>query len=248
MAAPTVSKPPTAYWLWLADNRSKIVAIVGTKVPDVGKKGGEMWKALDAASRAPYEKQAKAKKEEYEKFIATADGQKALQEKKDAKAEEKAEKETIKAEKNAEKEQKKNDRECKAALKSIEKDDNLKKPQSAYWLWLNDNREKIAKDLGSSKASDVSKKAGEKWKTVSAAEKKPYETKAAEQKAAYEKYIASEEGAAALQAFKDAKQNTKEQFKPKDSPAEAGDEKKRKADEDGEVAVKRAKGKAVVAG
>jgi len=42
------------------------------------------------------------KKEEYEKFIATADGQKALQEKKDAKAEEKAEKEkkeTIKAEK-----------------------------------------------------------------------------------------------------------------------------------------------------
>jgi len=253
MSAPTVSKPPTAYWLWLADNRSKIVAIVGTKVPDVGKKGGEMWKALDAASRAPYEKQAKAKKEEYEKFIATADGQKALQEKKDAKAEEKAEKEkkeTIKAEKKAEKEQKKNDRECKAALKSIEKDDNLKKPQSAYWLWLNDNREKIAKDLGSSKASDVGKKAGEKWKTVSAAEKKPYEQKAAEQKAAYEKFIASEEGAAALKAFKEAKQNTKDQFKPKDVEVEAGDDKKRKADvkEAGEVAAKKARGKVATAG
>lgn len=226
--------------------------MVGSKGSEVAKKGGEMWKALAASARAPYEAQAKAKKEEYDKFIATADGQKALQEKKAAKNEEKAEKEkkeTERAEKLAEKEQKKNDRDCKAALKSIEKDDNLKKPQSAYWLWLTDNREKIATELGSSKGSEVSKKAGEKWKTVSDAEKKPYEKKAAEQKAAYEKYIASEEGAAALQAFKDAKQNTKDQFKPKDSPAEGGDDKKRKADvEDGEVAVKKAKGKAAVAG
>merc|ERR1711920_865782 len=132
-----------------------------------------------------------------------------------------------------------------AALKSIEKDDNLKKPQSAYWLWLNDNREKIAKEIGSSKGPDVSKKAGEKWKTVSAAEKKPYEQKAAEQKAAYEKYIASEEGAAALKAFKDAKQNTKDQFKPKDSLAEADDDKKRKVDatEDDEAPVKKARGR-----
>merc|ERR1712151_714544 len=114
---------------------------------------------------------------------------------------EKEKKETERAEKLAEKEQKKNERDCKAALKSIEKDDNLKKPQSAYWLWLNDNREKIAAELGSGKGSEVSKKAGEKWKTVSAIEKKPYEKKAAGQKAAYEKYVVSEEGAAALQAF-----------------------------------------------
>merc|ERR1739845_207714 len=98
-----------------------------------------------------------------------------------------------------------------------------------YWLWLNDNREKIQKMLGSAKGSEVGKKAGEMWKTVTDAEKKPYEKKAAEQKASYEKYIASEEGAAALKAFKEAQQSTKDQFKPKDCATEAGDDKKRKA-------------------
>jgi hypothetical protein len=228
--------------------------MVGSKGPDVAKKGGEMWKALSATARAPYETQAKAKKEEYEKFIATEDGQKALQEKKAAKAEEKAEKEkkeTEKAEKLAQKEEKKNERDCKAALKSIDKDENLKKPQSAYWLWLSDNREKISKIIGSGKGSEVGKKAGEMWKTVTDAEKKPYEKKAAEQKAAYEKYIASEEGAAALKAFKDAQQSTKDQFKPKDCETEAGDDKKRKAADaidDGEAKTKKVRGKAASAG
>lgn len=243
----SVSKPPSAYWLWLSDSRPKIVAMVGGKGSDVAKKGGELWKALSAAERTPYEAQAKARKEEYEKFIATEDGQKALQDKKAAKADEKAgkeKKETERAEKLAEKEQKKNERDCKAALKSIDKDENLKKPQTAYWLWLNDNREKIQKMLGTGKGSEVSRKAGEMWKTVSDTEKKPYEKKAADQKAAYEKYIASEEGAAALKAFKDAQQSAKDQFKPKETATEADDDKKRQAEDaaqDGEAPFKKAR-------
>merc|ERR1712048_186960 len=147
-----------------------------------------------------------------------------------------------KAQKLAAKEERKNERACNAALKEIVKDDALKKPQTAYWLWLGDNREKIASTIGSSKPTDVSKKAGEMWKTLSDAARAPYEQKAKADKEAYDKYISSEEGAAALKKFKDAKQATMDQFKPKETPeAEAVQEAatKRKVnetvDEEGEA-------------
>jgi len=239
MSAPAVSKPTSAYWLWLGDNRASIVTALGSgKGSEVAKKAGEMWKVLSDAARIPYDKQAKAKKEEYEKFIATEEGQKALQDKKSSKADEKAEKDKIQEardQKNAAKAARKNEKESKAAVKAIVKDDALKKPTSAYWLWLGDNRERIASELGTKSPTEVSKKAGEVWKTVSDVARKPYEKKAQEQKETYEKYIATPAGAEALKAFKDAQQAAKDQFKPKEvatveSPA--GDEKKRKATEE----------------
>jgi len=228
--------------------------MVGPKGSEVAKKGGEMWKALPNSAKKPFENLAKEKKDAYDKFIATPEGQKALQEKKSAKADEKAEK-TQKAdaiaEKKAVKEERRNDVACKKAVKAVEKDDALKKPTSAYWLWLNDSRPNIVKMVGG-KGSDVAKKGGEMWKAVSAAEKVPYEKKAKEQKNTYDAYIASEEGQKALKAFKDATNDAKEQFKPKDKePAavEATDnDKKRKADTDAtspakDAGVKKARGR-----
>merc|ERR1711879_1035081 len=73
-------------------------------------------------------------------------------------------------------------------------------------------------------------------KGLSDAARAPYENKAKEQKRVYDAYIASEEGAAALRAFKDAKQATKEQFKPQSTEDGAdGSEKKRKVEEAGEA-------------
>merc|ERR1712187_196295 len=230
----------TAYWMWLGENREKIAKSLGSaKASDVAKKAGEMWKILSAAERAPFEKKAKMEKDAYDRLISTDEGQKALAEKKAAKAEanaEKAKKEEERAEKLAAKEERKNERACNSASKSIVKDDALKKPQSAYWLWLGDNREEIASAVGSSKVSDVAKKAGEMWKGLSDAARAPYENKAKEQKKVYDAYIASEEGAAALRAFKDAKQATKNQFKPQSTEDGAdGSEKKRKVEEAGEA-------------
>merc|ERR1711877_24899 len=108
------------------------------------------------------------------------------------------------AEKLAAKEDRENERACKAALKDVVKDDALRKPQTAYWVWLGDNREKIASAIGTSKGPEVAKKGGEMWKGLSDAARAPYEKKAKEQKEAYDKYIASEEGQAALKSFKDA--------------------------------------------
>lgn len=218
----------------MGENREKISKAVGTsKGSDVAKKGGEMWKAMTDAARAPYEKRSKEAKDAYEKYIATDAGRKALEEKKAGKAEEKAEKaqkaEAL-AERKSAKEEKRNERACKAAVKAVEKDDKLKKPVSSYWLWLADNREKITAMVGTN-VSAVGKKGGEMWNGLSAAAKAPYEKKAKEAKDAYDKYIASPEGAAALKAFNDAKQAAKAEFAPKVA-AETTEEtvgKKRKA-------------------
>jgi len=215
--------------------------MVGPKGSEVAKKGGEMWKALPDSAKKPFEKLAQEKKDAYDKFIATPEGQKALAEKKSAKADEKAEK-TQKAEAIAEKKQQKEDRRnevaCKKAVKAVEKDDNLKKPVSAYWLWMNDNRDKIIKIVGSGNVGLVGKKAGEMWKALPDVEKAPFEKKAKEAKDKYDKYVASAEGQKALQAFKDATKEAKEQFKPKEKEAataeaedkEAPTDKKRKAE------------------
>jgi len=113
---------------------------------------------------------------------------------------------------------------CKAAVKAVEKDDALKKPQSAFWIWLDENREKIVTMLGSAKVPEVGKKGGEMWKALSDAERQPYENRAREQKEAYDKYIASDEGAAKLNAFKEATNAARDQFKPKSEMKEDEEE------------------------
>jgi len=113
---------------------------------------------------------------------------------------------TKKKEKAQKKEQKcvaKEMRECKAAVKAVEKDDKLKKPMTAYWMWLGENRERISAMVGG-KGSDVAKKCGELWKKLSEKEKAPYEARASKAKVDYDAYIATPEGAAALKAYKDA--------------------------------------------
>merc|ERR1719479_224228 len=63
-------KPPTAYWLWLSENRAALVKEAGTALGSVvAKLGGEKWKKLDAKLKAPFEEQAAEKKSEYEKAL-----------------------------------------------------------------------------------------------------------------------------------------------------------------------------------
>mmetsp|Transcript_13854 Transcript_13854/g.37056 ORF Transcript_13854/g.37056 Transcript_13854/m.37056 type:complete len:202 (+) Transcript_13854:83-688(+) len=64
------------------------------------------------------------------------------------------------------------------------------KPVNAYWLWLGENRESLTKEAGSGKGSAVGKLAGQKWKTMSEAAKKPYEKKAEALKQEYAQKMA----------------------------------------------------------
>jgi len=171
-------KPPNAYWIWLGENRDSLTKEAGSaKGPVVGKFAGEKWKAMSAAARKPFEDRAAELKSAYgtamEEF-KNAGGQvgKRRLEKKEAK-EGKQVKVARKAKNEAEKASGKPSR-----------------PQNAYWMWLGENREALTKEAGSGAGSVVGKLAGEKWKALSAAVKKPFEDKAAVLKAAYDKALA----------------------------------------------------------
>lgn len=203
-----LKKPQTAYFLWMNANREKVQKEAGTKdIKIVAAKASELWKSATSAEKGPFEKEAARQKEAYDKFVATEEGQKALQEKKAEKKEEKQAKQDKEAEKAKLKEEKqiaKEKKECKAAVKAVAKDDKLKKPMTAYFAWLNDNRERITKLLGGKGGSEVAKKGSEMWKTLPEKEKSVYESKAKKEKEEYDAYIATPEGAAALKAYKAA--------------------------------------------
>merc|ERR1712217_634385 len=94
-------------------------------------------------------------------------------------------------------------RECKAAAKAIEKDERLKKPPTAYFMWLNDNRDRITTMIGGKGGPEVAKKGSELWKKLPEKEKSAYEAKAKQKKEAYDAFVATPEGAAALKAYKE---------------------------------------------
>eukprot|EP00928_Gymnodinium_smaydae_P061551 TRINITY_DN455_c0_g1_i1.p1 TRINITY_DN455_c0_g1~~TRINITY_DN455_c0_g1_i1.p1 ORF type:complete len:246 (-),score=100.00 TRINITY_DN455_c0_g1_i1:253-921(-) len=217
VASEELKRPMSAYFLWMNANREKITAAAGsTSGPAVSKKAAEMWKAASDAEKKPFEEQNKQQKEKYDAYLKTPEGEAAL-----------------KALKEERKEAKQDDvkKAMKKAAKAVEKDDNLKRPMSAYFLWLNASREKIAAAAGTTKGAAVSKQAAEMWKTVSAAEKKPFEEEAKKQKEKYDAYLKTPEGEAAQKALKEAQKAAKAEVKGSDKLD--GPQRKRKAAEMG---------------
>jgi structure-specific recognition protein 1 len=96
-----------------------------------------------------------------------------------------------KKEKEKPKKEKKKDKDREKKRKSKkEKDENRpKRPQTAFFLWMNENREKIKKENPGLSLTEVTKKAGELWKEK-VKDKSKWEQKAAEAKKIYEKEMA----------------------------------------------------------
>merc|ERR1719254_171892 len=126
---------------------------------------------MTAEQKAPYEKKAEAAKAAYEKAMEEFKAQGGVAGKR---RQEKAEAKREKAGKRARK---------------ANKDPNMpKKPQTAYWLWLTDNRPALIKELGGTNdVTKVSKLGGERWGALSDKAKAPFLKKAAELKAVYDK-------------------------------------------------------------
>jgi hypothetical protein len=201
--------------------RSDIVKQAGSNdLKKVATKASEMWKALSAEKKKPFEEQYAKAKKEFDEFLKTDEGQAAAAEKKGERQEKK---------------QAKVKKEMKVAAKSVEKDEKLKKPTSSYWMWLNDNREKVVESLkkkgAKAGAADVGKAAGEMWKTLPTSEKAPYEAKSKAEREAYEAYIKTDEGAAALKAHKDAVVEAKSAVKGAPPVVEKKSPRKRKTEE-----------------
>merc|ERR1711972_119700 len=104
----------SAYFLWQNANRERIQTLAGAKdFKTVAAKTSELWKVATAEEKAPFEAEAKRQKEAFDAFVATEEGQKALQEKKQGKQEEKQ----AKQEKEAEKAKKKEEKETRKEMR-----------------------------------------------------------------------------------------------------------------------------------
>lgn len=146
-------KAVSAYWLWLGENRAEIAKKVGSsKVSEVAKAAGEMWKALPEAQKTPFEKRAAAAKDEYEKAMA------AFKEQGGVPAARKSKKD-------------------KDDKKKVKDTNAPKKPVGGgYGAFLAEKRVEIKASLPKDhKMTDVAKKCSEMWKEVCESEKKKYE-------------------------------------------------------------------------
>merc|ERR1712048_198865 len=200
-------KPLSAYLLWAAKNRETITKEAKTKsVAVISKKIAAKWKAVAAAEKTKFEAEAKKQKDAYTAYLATAEGKKAAEE---AKA------------KRKEKSDKKAKRKLKKAKRAVPKDAKLKRPLSAYFMWVGDNRASIKKSTKDGSSTQILKKGGEMWSKMSEAQKKPFVEKAAKAKKDYEAYLTSAKGKAALESYKKALSGLPEVKKIADRQASA---------------------------
>ncbi|KAK7083251.1 FACT complex subunit ssrp1 [Halocaridina rubra] len=105
-----------------------------------------------------------------------------------------------------------------------EKDENKpKRPQSAYFLWLNDHRDQIKKENPGISITELTKLAGQQWRELE--NRKKWEEKAAEEKAKYDEAMKAYK--ASLGGSKSSKKSSSSPKKPSPtkemlSPSKAG--------------------------
>ena len=164
-------KALTAFIFFSNAKRAEVTAELKAANPDmkgvaeVGKRLGEMWKALSDAEKEPYNKQAADDKERYAKAMEgytppENDGEPEPKKGKKAKA---------------------------------KKDPNApKRSMTAFILFSNAKRAEVTAELKAANpdmkgVAEVGKRLGEMWKALSDAEKEPYNKQAADDKERYTK-------------------------------------------------------------
>lgn len=144
-------RPKTAYMLWLADNRASIAESVEGGGTAVFKEAGERWRAIDEKTKDHYTEMYTKEKADFDEKM------------KAFKAKYPSGKAPV------------------AAVAKSKKDPNApKRPLSAYFLWLADNRKAIVEKLGPDQGfAAVGVEAGKQWKELAEAQKAPFVEKAA---------------------------------------------------------------------
>merc|ERR1712060_238756 len=159
-----------AYGIFLSEKRPEYTkACAGQKASAISTMAGAEWKKLTEAQKAPYAKKYEAAKAQYDKEMEAFLAAGGVKEKGLA---------ALRTEKRKAKDGKK------------KKDPNApKRPAGgAFGVWLAENRSKIASSLPQGhKITDVTKAAGEQWRALSDAAKKPYEAKYAKKQEEYKK-------------------------------------------------------------
>eukprot|EP00042_Codosiga_hollandica_P050857 m.616714 g.616714 ORF g.616714 m.616714 type:complete len:749 (+) comp58169_c0_seq1:118-2364(+) len=139
--------------------------------------GGKSGSGSDDEEKAPKEKKEKKKTSEKPK---SKKSEEPKPKKPAAEAQEKRKRETSDGEASGSESDDEGDggaKKGKAKRAKKEKDPNApKRPNSGYMLWLAANRERIKAENPGIKVTDIAKKGGEVWKTLSADEKETFES------------------------------------------------------------------------
>eukprot|EP00933_Yihiella_yeosuensis_P028503 TRINITY_DN2232_c0_g2_i1.p1 TRINITY_DN2232_c0_g2~~TRINITY_DN2232_c0_g2_i1.p1 ORF type:complete len:376 (-),score=79.50 TRINITY_DN2232_c0_g2_i1:573-1700(-) len=146
-------KAVSAYWLWLRENRAKVAKQIGSlRGSEVAKAAGQIWKALPEEQKMPFQAQAAAALDDYNKAMAAFKGQGGVPATKKPKSK---------------KEQTKNVKDKQAPKKPL---------AGAYGAFLAEKRDEIKQSLPAGhKITDVTKKASEMWRKVCKADKEKYQ-------------------------------------------------------------------------
>jgi hypothetical protein len=218
----SLKKPTNTFFLWRNARRKSIQEMVGSKAfKVVAAKTSELWKLAGSVEKSPFEKEYQHQKDAYDAYVLTDVGQKALEAKEAGKKDEKKKKQELISGKH--KTQHKCIApgcllsECKADVKVLEEDEKLKRPATAYWMWLQKNRKILSarvNSIGTRNPINVSAARkghiGEMWRQASSEEKAPFEEESQRQKATYKAYVATEEGHKAWSAKKARKKDEKQ--------------------------------------
>ncbi|KAL7248536.1 hypothetical protein ACSBR2_003300 [Camellia fascicularis] len=110
-----------------------------------------------------------------------------------------------------------------------------KRPPSAFFVFLEEFRKTFKRENPHVKAvSAVGKAGGEKWKSMSAAEKAPYEAKAAKKKSEYEKVIKAYNKKQESMVDDEESEKSKSEINDDDEESEQEDDEEEEEDDDDE--------------
>merc|ERR1712048_1524349 len=110
------------------------------------------WQILPEAEKQTYIDQSLEEKNAYVAYLSSASGAAALKQAKDLKTK----------------------RLMRKARKKIVKDESLKRPDTAFRIWLGENKKNLIKQLQIRKGSDLITKSAEMWKTLPESDKKTF--------------------------------------------------------------------------
>jgi len=200
----------SAYFLFSIDEQKKMKAEnPSLHFTQCTKKCGELWKTVDEATKAKYEKKAAEDKERYTKEFAEykktdeyEDGLKMVKEGKKAKAEKKAKKK-VKAGKQ---------------LKDLaQKFNKPKRPMNELFTFLDENRAKIKKEQPTATLGETTKIIMKMWESADAATKKRIAEKKAKQEEDYKVQMAAWEASEDYAQYTAEARKTRQDVKVKNA-------------------------------
>lgn len=156
-----------AFGRYMAEHRAALLKeFAGKPATESIKIGSQRFKEISATDKAKYEKQYDEAKQKYSKdmaaFLAAGGQPKAKKQKRE-----------------------------KKEMKVTDPNKPKKPAGGGYGCYLAKHRQSMVKECAGKPITAVSKLAGERWKALSAEEKKPFESEYATKKAAYEKAMKS---------------------------------------------------------